>query len=60
FFVLKDFDAYVKAFAHLDTLYRDSARWGAMSLANIAGSAYFSSDRTIREYADEIWHVEHH
>ena len=58
FFVLKDFDAYVKAFLHLDELYRDSARWGAMSLVNIAGSAYFSSDRTIREYADEIWHVD--
>ena len=59
FFVLKDFDSYMKAFMHLDELYRDSGLWGTMSLKNIAGSAYFSSDRTIREYADEIWHVEH-
>lgn len=59
YFVLKDFDAYMKAFEHLDKIYRDTGRWGAMSLANIAGSAFFSSDRTIREYADEIWHVSH-
>ena len=59
FFVLKDFDSYVRAFEELDKLYRNKEKWGAMSLANIAGSAYFSSDRTIREYADEIWCVEH-
>ena len=59
FFVLKDFDSYVRAFEELDKLYRNKEKWGAMSLANIAGSAYFSSDRTIREYADEIWCVDH-
>ena len=59
FFVLRDFDAYTKAFMELDQLYRDTQKWGTMSLLNIARSAYFSSDRTIREYADEIWHVDH-
>lgn len=59
FFVLKDFDSYINAFEHLDQIYRDGKQWGAMSLTNIAGSAFFSSDRTIREYADEIWHVNH-
>ena len=59
YFVLKDFDAYVKAFENLDRIYRDEGRWGAMSLTNIAKSAFFSSDRTVREYADEIWHVDH-
>ena len=59
YFVLKDFDAYIKAFEKLDQKYRDVTKWGVMSLSNIAGSAFFSSDRTIREYADEIWHVAH-
>lgn len=59
YFVLKDFDAYIKAFENLDKIYRDENRWGAMSLSNVAGSAFFSSDRTIREYADDIWHVKH-
>jgi len=59
YYVMKDFDAYMKAFGNLDQIYRDEGRWGAMSLTNIARSAFFSSDRTIREYADEIWHVEH-
>ncbi len=59
YFVLKDFDAYIKAFEHLDKIYRDEKKWGAMSLMNIAGSAFFSSDRTIRDYADAIWHVQH-
>ena len=56
---MKDYDAYMKAFGNLDHIYRDEGRWGAMSLTNIARSAFFSSDRTIREYADDIWHVEH-
>ena len=59
YFVLKDFDAYLKAFDHLDQIYRDEGRWGAMSLTNISRSAFFSSDRTIREYADDIWKVDH-
>ena len=57
YFVLKDFDPYIKASEYLHCIYQDAHRWGHMSLMNIARSAYFSSDRTIREYADEIWHA---
>ena len=57
YFVLRDFDAYMKAWHGLDRIYSDSARWGSMSLTNIAKSSFFSSDRTIREYAEEIWHT---
>ncbi|MBQ0078426.1 MAG: glycogen/starch/alpha-glucan phosphorylase [Eubacterium sp.] len=57
FFVLEDFDAYNKAWLELDRIYNDKTRWGEMSLTNIARSAFFSSDRTIREYAEDIWHT---
>ena len=55
FFVLGDFDSYVKAWENMDKIYSDKESWNRMSLANIANSAFFSSDRTIREYAEEIW-----
>lgn len=55
FFVLKDFLPYAEAQAKIDNLYRDFQRWQRMSLTNIACSGRFSSDRTIREYAGEIW-----
>ncbi|MBQ6623591.1 MAG: glycogen/starch/alpha-glucan phosphorylase [Mogibacterium sp.] len=57
YFVLGDFDSYVKAFEDMDKIYNDKYRWNAMSLANIANSAFFSSDRTIAEYAEDIWHT---
>ena len=57
YFVLGDFDSYFKAWLELDEKYKDQKRWTQMSLANIANSSYFSSDRTIREYADEIWRL---
>ena len=57
YFVLRDFDAYMKAWHELDGIYRDEKRWTGMSLVNVARSSFFSSDRTIREYADEIWHA---
>ncbi len=56
-FVLKDFYSYVQAWEELTQVFDDRARWTRMSLANIANSGWFSSDRTIREYAREIWHV---
>lgn len=59
YFVLKDFVPYVQAWEALDKIYSDEEKWEKMSLINIARSAYFSSDRTIREYADEIWHTQH-
>jgi len=57
YFVLKDFAPYVRASGNLNSIYSDREKWGKMSLMNIAKSAYFSSDRTIKEYADEIWHA---
>ena len=57
FFVFKDFDSYVKAQEKVDTLYRNKEKWLRMSLINIANSGIFSSDNTIRKYADEIWNI---
>ncbi len=59
FFVIADFDSYIKTFEKTLETYKDRKKWLGMSLENIANSAYFSSDRTIREYADEIWHISH-
>jgi len=55
FFVLQDFDSYVKAQNKVDTLYRDTNKWQRMCGVNIAHSGIFSSDRTIEEYATGIW-----
>lgn len=57
YFVLGDFDSYMRTFEEMDRIYSDKYRWNAMSLANIANSAFFSSDRTIAEYAEDIWHT---
>ena len=57
YFVLQDFDAYVKTWTRAGELYRDKKRWGAVSLTNTAMSGHFSSDRTIAEYASDIWHI---
>ena len=56
-FVLADFASYTQAWRELTDAYDDTRAWQRMALANIANSGHFSSDRTIREYADEIWHV---
>lgn len=58
FFVLKDFSSYVNAQTRLDQAYRDQNKWLRMSVANIANSGIFSSDRTILEYAVGIWDIE--
>lgn len=55
FFVLADFEAYVQAQEEIERLYNDRRRWARMCLVNIAKSGYFSSDRTIEEYARDIW-----
>jgi len=57
YFVLKDFAAYVIAQEEANQAYKDRERWLKMSLINIARSGKFSSDRTIQQYADEIWGV---
>jgi len=55
YFVLKDFDTYVKAHSEIDRLFRQKAIWQQMSIINIAKSGIFSSDNTIKKYAKEIW-----
>lgn len=55
FFVLKDFDAYLKAQDKVDNIYRDFNKWQRMCGVNIAHSGIFSSDRTIEQYATGIW-----
>lgn len=57
YFVLGDFSSYFDSWLNLDKKYRNKLEWNKMSLANIANSSFFSSDRTIKEYADEIWNV---
>lgn len=55
YFVLKDFAAYAEAQSKVDKAYRDKDKWAKMVILNTAHSGKFSSDRTIKEYADEIW-----
>ncbi len=57
YFVLKDFDPYLKAFTRLSEIYQDPIHWGKMSLTNIAMAGEFTSDRTIAQYCDDIWHA---
>ncbi|MDR1668713.1 MAG: glycogen/starch/alpha-glucan phosphorylase [Oscillospiraceae bacterium] len=57
FFVLQDFDAYVKAQKDISEAYADRRRWNRMSLINIAHSGIFASDNTIRQYANELWRI---
>lgn len=58
YFVLEDFEAYRKAQKTINKEYRDRIGWAKKQLMNIANAGKFSSDRTIKEYADEIWHIE--
>ena len=55
FFVLKDFDSYLKAQEKVDVLYKNMNQWQKRAAVNIAHSGIFSSDRTITEYATGIW-----
>lgn len=57
FFVLKDFRSYVEMQRKVNETYKNQDKWLEMALINIANSAFFSSDRTITQYAEEIWHI---
>ena len=58
FFVLADFRAYVEAQEKANMAYSDPKKWSSMAIRNVAGSGKFSSDRTILQYAEEIWKLE--
>ena len=57
FFVLKDFPSYCKAQKEIADRYLKRDEWVRSSAINIAHSGYFSSDRTIKQYASDIWHI---
>jgi starch phosphorylase len=57
FLVTADFDSYVDQQGAVDTLWQDRARWWEAAIHNTAGVGWFSSDRTIAQYANEIWGV---
>jgi starch phosphorylase len=57
YMLLADFDSYCAAQGRVDALYRDPAAWARKAIANVAGMGFFSSDRTIAEYARDVWGV---
>nr|WP_072536476.1 glycogen/starch/alpha-glucan phosphorylase [Anaerococcus mediterraneensis] len=58
YYLLKDFDSYKKTHQKLNKEYRNRLDWARKSLINIANSGFFSSDRTIVDYADDIWKID--
>ena len=58
FMCLADFNDYYKAHDELNAAYKDTLRWNRMSLHNIASSGVFAADRSIKEYAENIWGIE--
>ncbi|MFC0561736.1 glycogen/starch/alpha-glucan phosphorylase [Halalkalibacter alkalisediminis] len=57
YFVLKDFDSYIHAQSRVQEAYQNQSDWLSKSIVNIAQSGMFSSDRTIQEYANDIWKI---
>ena len=58
YFILKDFRSYVEAQKRVEEAYRDKKHWAQMALLNTASSGKFTSDRTIQEYVNDIWHLD--
>ncbi len=56
--VLKDFRSYAEAQQRVQEAYVDQDRWARMAMMNVANVGKFSSDRTIQEYVDDIWHLD--
>ncbi len=57
YLLLADFDSYLKMQDQIEKDYANQMEWARKALLNVACSGKFSSDRTIKEYADDIWHV---
>lgn len=58
YFILKDFRSYTEAQKKVEEAYKDKERWAKMALLNTACCGKFTSDRTIQEYVDDIWHLD--
>jgi starch phosphorylase len=58
YLLLADFEDYVRAQERVDALFRDREAWASKAIANVAGMGFFSTDRTIGDYAREIWAIE--
>lgn len=58
YFILKDFRSYAQAQERVEEAYSDEKRWAKMAMLNVAHSGKFTSDRTIQEYVDDIWHLD--
>ena len=58
YFILKDFRSYAEAQKRVEKAYRDEKAWAKSAILNTASSGKFSSDRTIQEYVDDIWHLD--
>ena len=59
YFILKDFRSYAEAQKKVEEAYKDPDRWAKMALLNTASCGKFTSDRTIQEYVDNIWKLDH-
>ena len=57
YFILKDFESYADAQRRITAAYTDKKRWAKMAILNTASTGKFSSDRTIEEYVEDIWHL---
>lgn len=58
YFILKDFRSYVEAQKKVEAAYRNEKGWAKSAILNVACSGKFTSDRTIQEYVDDIWHLD--
>jgi starch phosphorylase len=58
YLLLADYEAYIATQARVDAQYRDRDGWARKAIFNVAGMGPFSADRTIRQYAEQIWHVQ--
>ena len=58
YFILKDFRSYAEAHERIEEAYKDEKRWANMAMLNVASAGKFTSDRTIQEYVDDIWHLD--
>jgi starch phosphorylase len=58
YFTLADFRSYAQAQERISQMYKDEKAWARMAMLNVAHAGKFSSDRTIQQYVDDIWHLD--